>query len=49
MPGPSIESVTFVAPDVDHLSSTSVGALHSSGFDAPTVLKELIFTELFVA
>jgi len=45
IPGPSIASVTLVAPDVVHLSSTMVGALHDSGFDAPTVAKPEIFTD----
>jgi hypothetical protein len=45
MPGPSIASVTFVAPDVVHFSSIIVGELHGSGFDAPTVAKPEIFTE----
>ena len=49
MPGTSIESVTLVAPLVDHFNSIIVGALHDTGFEAPTVAKLLIFTEVFVA
>src|SRR5690242_6491997 len=45
MPGPSIASVTFVAPAVVHFSSIMVGELHGTGFDAPTVANPEIFTD----
>jgi hypothetical protein len=45
MPGPSIASVTFVAPDVVHFNSIMVGALQLTGSDAPTVVKPEIFTD----